>query len=199
MVTYLHRAESWTVLGVECPKKDWPQVLISLSHFLDQLAQVKSHHFLVRYYHEDRIFASFRIFSDPNDKDMVKYKLEEKGKKLSNLFLFDIDPAPGTARRKSHGWTGPFSNHKIWGGEETWATCCDFLSRMSKIVVEMAEKGHFDFPRRHKIAHLMVNMLALREWPVAYPDQRTVVAGFINLLDDRWVGYQQIQWEETDD
>jgi len=64
---------------------------------------------------------------------------------------------------------------------------CTFLSKLSDIVVDMAEKGYFDSAERVEIAHVMSWMLSCTEY--ASLTTRRMEVGYYDRIEDRCHSY----------
>lgn len=151
----------WCVIVSRCRAKDVAGFLVGFYRFVEGVHGVKSLHFIIRDRVGNDVIFSFRVLLEAKEKQAVKSKISYKLKGLIAEDKFAIDPTKGNRLFKYAAWPTE-RTAKI--GEERFALFCDFLSKMSKIVVEMAERGYFDLGERVELARLMALMLGCTEY-----------------------------------
>ena len=109
-----------------------------------------------------------------NSVSNVNFTISEK-----NEFEFwDEDPISG-----SHDWEVRIDRE----GEEKFTQFCNFLSQLSKVVVDMAKKDYFSSNERVELAHVMSWILGCTEYGRLSP--RDVRVGYYDRIEDRFYTY----------
>ena len=155
-------AESdWCVIVSRCKAKNVASFLVAFYRFVEGVHGVKSLHFIIRDRVGNDVISSFRVLLEAKEKRAVKSKISYKLKSLVSEDKFAIDPTKDSQLFKYAAWS---TEKAAEIGEERFALFCDFLSKMSKIVVEMAEKKYFDSDERVELAHVLAWMLGCTEY-----------------------------------
>jgi hypothetical protein len=92
---------------------------------------------------------------------------------------FIINPEPNHPLWKYAAW--PWQERRNTTGVATFNTFCDYLSQLSRMIVDMANKNYFEPKQRVEMAHLMCWMLGCTEygqlsttnWRIGYCDRIT--------------------------
>jgi len=126
-----------------------------------------------------------RALVETKGKKVVKSKLDYKLRKLIPENKFTVDPSIDNPLQKYVAWSakGGIEKH----GRERLGMFCTFFSKLSDIVVDMAEKGYFDSAERVEIAHDMSWMLGCTEYGSLTTRQMEV--GYYDRVEDRCHSY----------
>ena len=153
--------EEWGVVVFQCNCDEIQDVLVSLYDFAIDLQGVIDVHFLIRDRVGDDVVVSFRFLAEQRHIKAVKSKIRYKLNQLVTKGNFSINPK-----------TEPFDRYVTWTpkeridktGVETFQVFCDSLSRLSRLVVDLARKNYFSWGERVELAHVMSRMLGCTEY-----------------------------------
>jgi len=105
--------------------------------------------------------------------------------KLGTLVLdkqFAVDPDAKDYLRKYVAWSPDEEISRC--GLKKFSDFCDFLSRMSRLVLQMARRKYFDSDERVKMAHAAAEMFACTEYGVLSAEHWEI--GYYDRIDDRY-------------
>jgi hypothetical protein len=175
----------WCVAVFRCEPADVRQVLVSFYGFVKDLEGVKSLHFIIRDRLELDVVFSFRVLVDSKDNQIVKSKINYKLGTLMPRDLFAVDPDTKDPLEKYVAWSpnGEISKY----GPKKFTQYCDFLSRMSRLILQMVRKKYFDSTERVELAHATAGMLGCTEYGILSTEHWEV--GYYDRIDDRYCQY----------
>ena len=174
-------AESdWCVVVAICKPESVATFLVEFYRFVEGIKGAENLHFLIRDRFEDEVVFSFRIFVEIEQWKTVKSKIAYKLKQLLSEGKFAINPDSKHHLFKYVAWSTERASEI---GEERFSMFCDFLSRLSKVVVEKAEKNYFESAERVEIAHVMAWMLGCTEYGRLSVKQMEV--GYYDRIEDK--------------
>ena len=151
----------WCVVVAKCKQDKVATFLVDFYRFAEGIAGVKSLHFLIRDRIDDEVVYSFRILVEREQWKTARSKIAYKLKKLLPEDKFVINPSGKHELFKYVAWS---TERAAQIGKERFSVFCDFLSRLSNVVVEMAEKNYFESGDRVELAHIMSWMLGCTEY-----------------------------------
>jgi hypothetical protein len=151
----------WFVVVCRCKPENVTSFLVDFYRFVEGINGVKSLHFLIRDRIEDEVVFSFRVLVETKQAKAIKSKISYKLKRLLPLEKYAINPSSESGLFKYVAWS---TERAAKIGEEKFAVFCDFLSKMSRMVLEMAERKYFDTSERVEFAHVMAWMLGCTEY-----------------------------------
>jgi len=175
----------WCVTVFRCKPADVRRVLISLYGFVKNLKGVKSLHFVTRDRLKDDVVFSFRVLVDSKDKQIVKSKINYKLGTLMPGNRFAVDPGTEDPLGKYVAWSPDERIAKY--GPKKFLDFCDLLSKLSRLVLQMARKKDFESKDRVEIAHTMSSMLGCTEYGILSKEHWEV--GYYDRIDDRYCHY----------
>ena len=167
----------WSVVVFRTKADKADKVLVDFYWYVKDLIGVKDLHFLVRDRVNDDVVLCFRILLESKEKnDLENVMAFHLGKSMSEDG-FAINPKPEHPFSKYVAWSWRDTVNRI--GLEKFKLFCDFLSKFSKIVVEMAEKDYFHSEERSEMARILswmlgcteYGMLSVEGWEIGYYDR----------------------------
>lgn len=174
----------WCVIVSRCKTKNVTNFLVNFYRFVKGVHGVKSLHFIIRDRVGDDVIFSFRVLLETKEKQAAKSKIAYKLKSLVSEDKFAIDPTKDNQLFKYVAWSTE-RTAKI--GEERFVLFCDFLSKMSKVVVEMAEHKYFGLGERVELAHVIAWMLGCTEYGLLTKECMEV--GYYDRIEDKYCPY----------
>lgn len=171
----------WYVIVSKCKAKNAMNFLVSSYRFIEGVHGVKSLHFIIRDRSGNDVIFSFRVLFEAKEKRAVKSKIAYKLKSLVSEDKFVINPTKDNPLFKYAAWS---TERTAEIGEERFGLFCDFLSKMSKIVVEMAEHKYFDLGERVELAHVMAWMLGCTEYGLL--TKNSVEVGYFDRIEGKY-------------
>jgi hypothetical protein len=173
--------DDWCIAVFSCKPDLVENTLVDLYHFVKDLEGVKDLHFIIRDRLVNEVVFSFRVFIDPKYKKAVESKINYKLKTFMSEDKFSINPHDNDPLAKYVAWSPKERIAQI--GPEKFDLFCNFLSRLSKIVVDMAENKYFDPPERVEIAHVMSWMLGCTEYGLLSTKHMEI--GYYDRINDK--------------
>ncbi len=161
----------WCVVVTLCKPKSVAAFLVSFYRFAESVNGVKSLHFLIRDRVRNEVVFSFRLLIEVSQWKAIESKIVYKLKELLPESKFVINPDSKHHLFKYVAWSTERANSI---GEARFSMFCDFLSKMSRIVVEMAEKSCFEVDERVELAHAMAWMAGCAEYGLLSPGHMEV-------------------------
>jgi hypothetical protein len=146
------------------------------------LEGVRSLHFIIRDRLEDDVVFSFRVLVDSKDKQIVKSKINYKLGTLMASGRFVVDPDTKDHLEKYVAWSPDERIAKY--GPKKFMDFCDLLSKLSKLVLQMARKRYFESNDRVEIAHTISSMLGCTEYGILNTEHWEV--GYYDRIEDRY-------------
>jgi hypothetical protein len=177
--------DDWCVAVFRCKPADVRRVLVSFYGFVKDLEGVRSLHFIIRDRQEDDVVFSFRILVDSKDKQIVKSKINYKFGTLMASGRFAVDPDTKDPLEKYVAWSPDERIAKY--GPKKFMDFCDLLSKLSRLVLQMARKRYFESNDRVEMAHVMSWMLGCTEYGILSTEHWEV--GYYDRIDDRYCQY----------
>jgi len=174
----------WCVIVSKCKTKSVTDFVVNFYRFVEGVHGVKSLHFIIRDRVGNDVIFSFRVLTQAKEKQAVRSKIVYKLKSLVSEDKFAVDPTKDNRLFKYAAWSTERAD-KI--GEERFALFCYFLSKMSKLAVEMAESKYFDSGERVELAHVMSWMLGCTEYGLLTKNLMEV--GYYDRLVDKYCPY----------
>jgi hypothetical protein len=177
--------DDWCVAVFRCKPADVRRVLVSFYGFVKDLEDVRSLHFIIRDRLEDDVVFSFRVLVDSKDKQIVKSKINYKLGTLMASGRFAVDPDTKDPLEKYVAWSPDERIAKY--GPKKFMGFCDLLSKLSRLVLQMARKRYFESNDRVEMAHVMSWMLGCTEYGILSTEHWEV--GYYDRIDDRYCQY----------
>jgi len=175
----------WCVAVFRCRPADIQRVLVSFYGFVKDLEGIKSLHFIIRDRLKDGVVFSFRVLVDSKDKQIVKSKINYKLGTLMASGRFAVDPDTKDPLEKYVAWSPDERIAKY--GPKKFMDFCDLLSKLSRLVLQMARKRYFESNDRVEMAHVMSWMLGCTEYGILSTEHLEV--GYYDRIDDRYCQY----------
>jgi hypothetical protein len=177
--------DDWCVAVFRCKPADVRRVLVSFYGFVKDLEGVRSLHFIIRDRLEDDVVFSFRVLVDSKDKQIVKSKINYKLGTLMASGRFAVDSDTKDPLEKYVAWSPDERIAKY--GPKKFMDFCDLLSKLSRLVLQMARKRYFESNDRVEMAHVMSWMLGCTEYGILSTEHWEV--GYYDRIDDRYCQY----------
>ncbi len=182
----------WFVAVARCKPKNVATFLVDFYRFVEGMDGVKSLHFIIRDRIGGDVVLSFRILAGVETKKEVKSKIAYKLRTLLPKERFAIDPGNENSLFRYAAWP---TQRTAEIGEERFSVFCDFLSKLSKIVVEMAERKHFDSSERIELAHVVASMLGCTEYGLLTKNLMEV--GYYDRIVDKYCTYLKEEFPKS--
>jgi hypothetical protein len=164
----------------KCKSEKAKDALIDFYSFVESIEGVKDLHFLIGDRTDNEVVFSFRVLLEHKDKKIIDSKIAFKVNALVAENNFAVDPNPENPLCKYGAW--PWKDMLNERGSEKFTAFCCFLSRMSKIVVDMAKKDYFSSSERVEIAHVMSWMLGCTEYGLLSTKEMQI--GYYDRISD---------------
>lgn len=177
--------DSWFVAVFRCRSENIDNFLIDFYNFVKGTEGVRDLHFLIRDRTDDEVVFSFRVLTDSKIKQIVISKISYKLKNLMPEDKFAIDPNSENPLSKYSAWS-PRERVAMYGAEK-FTIFCSFLSQMSKIVVDMAQKRYFSSGERIEMVHNISWMLGCTEYGLLTTTHMEV--GYYDRIKDKYCSY----------
>lgn len=172
----------WCVAVFKCRPSDMPRMLIDFYRFVKDVEGVKSVHFVVKDRLKSYVVFSFRMLVDSKAKNVVKSKVQYK---LGTLMIgeqFAVDPEVKNPLRKYAAWSPDEIASKC--GQKSFGDFCDFLSKISVLVLQMFRKNCFGSDARVEMTRAAAEMLGCTEYGLLSTEHWEV--GYYDRIDDRY-------------
>jgi hypothetical protein len=185
--------DDWSVAVLQCKADKTRNSLLDLYDFIKDIEGVRDLHFLIRDRVDDDVVLSIRILLEHQHARVVKSKVAFKLGTMLPEDKFAIDPDA----------QNPLEKYVVWqpdkriaeSGPEKFAALCRFLSRLSRIAVEMIREDYFNSAERVEIAHLSSWMLGCTEYGLMSPAHWEV--GYYDRLEDKTCPYLKQDFPKT--
>jgi hypothetical protein len=159
---------------------------------MKDVEEVKSLHFLIRDRVENDIVVSFRVLATEKAREIVQSKMNYKlGMLVPDKFA--VNPDSLNDLNKYVAWGNGERISK--SGIDKFPEFCDFLSRMSDLVIEMLKNDYFDSAERVEIAHVMSWMLGCTEYGKMSPTHWEL--GYYDRVEDKYCPYLRQDFPQT--
>jgi len=152
--------DNWSVFFFETSSVGAKRVIVDLFHYVQEIKGASLPHFMIRECMATRkLGVSLRVLRSKGNAKTVDGKLakffDQKG--------LHCEREPKGNR---HAWLAKGTRNAIWNKRR-----CDFLYRLSSLVVFLAENEIFEARDKCLSAHYFVNMLGLQEATVSGSNQ----------------------------
>jgi hypothetical protein len=154
--------DDWCIAVFRCKSDVVENTLVDLYDFVKDLQGVKDLHFIIRDRLDDDVVFSFRVCLDPKHKKVIESKIAYELSNLVSKDKYSINPHDNDPLAKYLAWSSKDRIAKC--GPEKFTLFCNFLSQLSKIVVDMARNNYFSSPERVEIVHVMSWMLGCTDY-----------------------------------
>jgi hypothetical protein len=178
-------SDDWCVAVFKCKPESIRKTLIDFYRFVKDLDGVKSLHFLIRDRVKDEVVFSFRVLTEKEYKQIVASKMAYKLGALISRDGFAVDPNIKNPLRKYVAWSSEDRIAKY--GPKKFTEFCNFLEKMSKMVVQMVRSKYSSSDERVEIAHVMSWMLGCTEYGLLSKAHMEV--GYYDRIDDKYFPY----------
>ena len=175
----------WCVVVFKCRPEAIKNVLIKLYNFVKGIKGVRDQHFLIRDRVDDEVVFSFRIQVEPKDKKVIESKIAYKLGTLLSEGKYAVDPEANHLLEKYVAWS-PEKRIAEYG-QEKFNQFSDFLSKMSKMVIQMIRKGYFNSDERVEFAHVTAWMLGCTEYGLLSTEHFEI--GYYDRIEDKSCQY----------
>jgi hypothetical protein len=175
----------WSVAVFKCKPTDVRRVLLDFHKFVKDLEGVRNLHFVVKDRLRDDVVISFRVKVDLKEKQVVRSKVKYKLGTLMPERQFAVDPDAKDPLGKYASW--PNDEEISRNGLKRFNSRCDFLGKMSRLVLQMARRKYFESGDRVDMAHAVAGMLGCAEYGILSTEHWEV--GYYDRIDDRYCQY----------
>ena len=182
----------WSVLVCKCKSENSREFLVDVYRYIEFLVGVKSLHFLVRDQVDDDVVFSLRILLDPEEKEHIGDAITLKLGNSLPKDCYALNPESPHPLCKYVAW--PWRDRISKDGQEKFTKFSDYLSQLSRIVVEMAENNYFDPKERVEIAHVASWILGCTEYGLLSPQEMQV--GYYDRIGDNYHIYLRTPFQE---
>lgn len=186
-------SDNWSVAVLQCKADKTGKILLDLYDFIKDIEGVRDLHFLIRDRIGDEVVLCVRMLLESQHARVVKSKVTFKLRTMLSEDKFAIDPDAENPLEKYVAWQP--EKRIAESGPEKFAAFCRFLSRLSKIVIEMIREGYFNSAERAEMAHLVSWMLGCTEYGLMSPAHWEV--GYYDRLEDKACPYLKQDFPKT--
>lgn len=177
MLTMLINEDDWIIVVLKSKSDNATSTLVYFYRYAEGLIGVKDLHFLVQDRLDDSVIFSFRLLVKSKEKKDLENAISFHLGKLFAEGDFAVNPEPEHLFSKYVAWSWKDTVEKR--GLDKFTMLCGFLSKFSRMVVEMAEKGYFSSKERIEIAHFTTwilgcteyGLLSEKSWEIGYYDR----------------------------
>jgi len=180
----------WCVAVFKCKPDKIRDFLVELYGFVKDIEGVRDQHFLIRDRVSDEVVFSFRVLLEPKDGQVIKSKIAYKLGTLLSEGKYAVDPSRDHPLEKYVAWSP--EDRMAEFGPKKFTQFCDFLSKMSKLALQMIKKRYFDSNERVEIAHVMSWMLGCTEYGLLSPEGWEI--GYYDRIEDKNCPYLKEQF-----
>ena len=170
-------SNDWSVVIFKTEPDKAGKTLVDFYRYVEDLIGVKDLHFLIRDRVDDDVVFSFRILLESKEKNDIENAIAfQLGKSMpENVFAINPEPEHPFYKYVTWSWRDTLNSR----GLDKFTLFCSFLSKLSRMVVEMAEKDYFYSEERVEMAHVASWMLGCTEygllsvegWEIGYYDR----------------------------
>jgi hypothetical protein len=177
--------DNWSVAVLRCKADRTRNSILDLYDFVKDIEGVRDLHFLIRDRIDDDVVLSIRMLLESQHARVVKSKVVFKLGTMLSEDKFAIDPDAENPLEKYVAWQ---PNQRIAeSGPEKFAAFCRFLSKLSRIAVEMIREGYFNSAERVEMLQLVSWMLGCTEYGLLSPAHWEV--GYYDRLENKACPY----------
>ena len=174
-------SDDWSVTIFKCKPDMLKDVLIDVYSFIETTEGVKDLHFIIRDRLRNQVIICFRVLQEEKNKKIISSKIAFKLRSLIPEENFVVDPDPKHRYHKLAAW--PWKDMVNKRGPEKFSVFCSFLSKLSRIVVEMAKEDYFGSEERMELSHVMTTMLGCTELGLLSTEEMQV--GYYDRVEDK--------------
>ena len=185
--------DSWSVAVLRCKVDKTGNSLLDLYDFVKGIEGVRDLHFLIRDRIDDDVVLSIRMRLESQHARVVKSKVAFKLGTMLSEDKFAVDPDAENPLEKYVAWQP--DKRIAESGPEKFVAFCRFLSRLSRIAVEMIREDYFNSAERVEMVHLISWMLGCTEYGLMSPAHWEV--GYYDRLEDKACPYLKQDFPKT--
>jgi hypothetical protein len=186
-------SDNWSVAVLQCKADKTGSILLDLYDFVKDVEGVRDMHFLIRDRVEGDVVLSIRMLLESQNARVIKSKVAFKLGTLLSEDKFAIDPKVGKPLEKYVAWTP--DKRIAESGPEKFVAFCSFLSKLSRIAIDMVREDYFNSAQRVEMAHLASWMLGCTEYGLMSPAHWEV--GYYDRLEDKACPYLKQDFPKT--
>lgn len=185
--------DSWSVAVLRCIADKTGNILLGLYDFVKSIEGVSDLHFLIRDRIDDDVVLSIRMLLESQHARVVKSKVAFKLGTMLSEDKFAVDPDAENPLEKYVAWQP--DKRIAESGPEKFAAFCRFLSRLSRIAVDMIREDYFNSAERVEMVHLVSWVLGCIEYSLMSPAHWEV--GYYDRLEDKACPYLKQDFPKT--
>jgi hypothetical protein len=160
-------SDNWSVAVLRCKADKTGNSLLDLYDFVKGIEGVRDLHFLIRDRIDDDVVLSIRMLLESQHARVVKSKVAFKLGTMLSEDKFAVDPDAENPLEKYVAWQP--DKRIAESGPEKFVAFCRFLSRLSRIAVEMIREDYFNSAERVEMVHLVSWVLGCTEYGLMSP------------------------------
>jgi hypothetical protein len=187
--------DPWSVVVLCCKAENARSILLGLYDFVKDVEGVRDLHFLIRDRIGKEIIMTFRMLLESRHEQVIKSKITFKLGTLLSNDKFAVDPDVRSRFRKYVAWEPEKRIADI--GPEKFTAFCDFLSRFSRLVMDMMKQDYYGSAERVEMARLVSWMLGCTEYGLMSPTHWEV--GYYDRLEDKTSAYLKQKFSSAKD
>jgi hypothetical protein len=187
--------DPWSVVVLRCKAENARSILLGLYDFVKDVEGVRDLHFLIRDRIGKEIIMTFRMLLESRHEQVIKSKITFKLGTLLSNDKFAVDPDVRSRFRKYVAWEPEKRIADI--GPEKFTAFCDFLSRFSRLVMDMMKQDYYGSAERVEMARLVSWMLGCTEYGLMSPTHWEV--GYYDRLEDKTSAYLKQKFSSAKD
>jgi hypothetical protein len=185
--------DNWSVAVLRCKADKTGNILLDLYDFVKGIEGVRDLHFLIRDRIDDDVVLSIRMLLESQHARVVKSKVAFKLGTMLSEDKFAVDPDAENPLEKYVAWQP--DKRIAESGPEKFAAFCRFLSRLSRIAVEMIREDYFNSAERVEMVHLVSWVLGCTEYGLMSSAHWEV--GYYDRLEDKVCPYLKQDFPKT--
>lgn len=194
MSNQLMGEDDWLVVVLKSKSENATKTLVNFYRFAEDLIGLKELHFLIRDCVDDSIIFSFRLLIKSKEKKDLENSITfQLGRSMAED-AFIVDPESEHPLYKFVEW--PWRDTIKKRGFERFSLFCNFLSKWSKLVVEMAEKNYFESEERVEMTHVTSWMLSCTEYGIM--SEKSWEIGYYDRISDKYHPYMTHIFKKED-
>lgn len=184
--------DDWSVVVFKSKPEHVKEIVVDLYRFIEYLVGVKSLHFLIRDRVDDEVVFSFRILLEQGEKRHIEDTVALKLRNSITQHKFAINPPPNHPLYAYVAW--PWRDRLTRDGADKFTLFCNYLSQLSRIVMDMAEQDYFDSKERVELAHVACWMLGCTEYGLLSTKEMHV--GYYDRVDKSYHPYLSMPFQK---
>jgi hypothetical protein len=186
-------SDDWCIAVFKCKQDNIRSVLVDFYAYMKDVEGVKNQHFLIKDRVDDEVVFSYRVSVEPRVKEVIRSEMAYKLGSLLSEDKFVVDPSVNHLFEKYVAWSPKKRIDEL--GPKKFAEFCDFLAKMSKLVLQMVKKRYFKSNERVEIAHVMSWMLGCTEYGLLSPKGWEI--GYYDRIEDKNCPYLKEQFPKS--